>query len=164
MSKLLSFHGVCVQMMSCVGRSGCLKFALTIVHHCLPSAIPGPLSLTWFKFNPNIHKKSHPLQSVGLNYLSTPKLQRVEVCEWVYPTAYSTMMGGRSDIGSYIPMAAKYDMASYRERLMHYNLVRISLPMNSFNSLLTLTGKMQTSVICAVYYYYPYLCVSVIRR
>ena len=37
----------------------------------------GPLSITWFNFNHRMDKLSHNLQSVGWNYLSIPKLQRL---------------------------------------------------------------------------------------
>ena len=35
------------------------------------------LLLTWFNFYPSMDKLSHTLWSVGRNYLSTPKLQRL---------------------------------------------------------------------------------------
>ena len=36
-----------------------------------------PLLITWFNFNPSMDKELHPLQRVGWNYLSIPKLQRL---------------------------------------------------------------------------------------
>ena len=40
----------------------------------------GPHLLTWINFNPNMNKSSHVPESVGWNYLSIPKLQRL--CCW----------------------------------------------------------------------------------
>ena len=37
----------------------------------------GPLLLAWINFNHSLEKKFHPLQKIGRNYLSIPKLQRV---------------------------------------------------------------------------------------
>ena len=36
-----------------------------------------PLLLTWFNFNPSMDKLLHAQKSVGWNYLSIPKLQRL---------------------------------------------------------------------------------------
>ena len=39
----------------------------------------GPLLLTWFNFNPSMDKLSYPLQRVGCNYISIPKLHRLHL-------------------------------------------------------------------------------------
>ena len=36
-----------------------------------------PLLLTWFNFNPSMDKLLRAMKSVGWNYLSIPKLQRL---------------------------------------------------------------------------------------
>ena len=40
--------------------------------------LQGPLLLTWINFNHSMDKQLHTLKSVGWNYLSIPKLQRLQ--------------------------------------------------------------------------------------
>ena len=54
----------------------------------------GPLLLTWFNFNPSMHKYLHPVLRVGWSYLSIPKLQRCNrwslgMDKWLHPTHYN---------------------------------------------------------------------------
>ena len=48
-----------------------------------PKLYQGPLSLTWFNFNPSMDKQSHHTQqSVGWNYLSITTLKQLHCWSW----------------------------------------------------------------------------------